>query len=78
MLVAEFVDWTHDRKIAARTAQELACLRADGRGYEPSVDGLNEPLAVALRERIRRRNEQHRERARTSVRDAIARGRNRR
>lgn len=43
-----FVDWTFDRKIAARTARELAALRADNTGEAPDSGALTEPLQQIL------------------------------
>lgn len=51
VLVAEYVDWTLDRKIAARIAREIAAMRADGRDYQPDFTGLVEPLEAILRAR---------------------------
>ena len=48
---ATYTDWTMDRKIAARLAQEVALSRADGKDYQPDLDGLREPLHRALSER---------------------------
>ncbi|KLO31898.1 hypothetical protein ABW16_01735 [Mycolicibacter heraklionensis] len=74
---AEFVDWTYDRKIAARTALEVALSRADRGGEPPSRDGLDEPLVEALRRREQRKQAEIRDRYRSSVRDAINRGKRR-
>ena len=50
ILIDEFVDWTHDRKIAARNAREIAIMRCERRGadYDPDMSGLNEPLRAIL------------------------------
>lgn len=51
-VVAEYIDWTHDRKILARNTQEIISLRVEMRAafkfpdYEPDFTGLIEPLQV--------------------------------
>lgn len=77
VIEAEFVDWTYDRKIAARTALEIALSRADRGGEHPSREGLDEPLVAALRRRAERKQELIRDRSRSQVRDAINRGKRR-
>lgn len=49
-LIAEFVDWTHDRKIAARQTRELAIMRMEQSNgdYDVDMSGLDEPLRVIL------------------------------
>lgn len=77
VIEAEFVDWTHDRKIAARTALEIALSRADRGAEPPSREGLDEPLVEALRRRAERKQSQIRDGHRSLVRDAINRGKRR-
>ncbi|UVO12809.1 hypothetical protein NM962_01170 [Mycobacterium sp. SVM_VP21] len=77
VIEAEFIDWTYDRKIAARTALEIALSRADRGGEHPSRDGLDEPLVEALRRRAERKQTQIRDGHRSLVRDAINRGKRR-
>jgi hypothetical protein len=57
-VIAEYVDWTYDRKLLARNTLELANLRADGRDYQPDTTGLVEPLTAIL---ITRRQRQEAE-----------------
>lgn len=71
---ATFIDWPADRKIAARVAAEVALSRADGRGYEPNLDGLREPLFVALQARRDRELRANRDRVTALVHNAIERG----
>jgi hypothetical protein len=42
-VLAEFIDWTHDKKIQARIVREIASLRAD-----PDFTGVMEPLHAVL------------------------------
>ncbi|ORV92803.1 hypothetical protein AWC11_07315 [Mycobacterium interjectum] len=53
-LIAEYVDWTFDRKLQARNVRELASLRADGHDYRPDLTGLLEPLEAILADRLRK------------------------
>lgn len=55
VVVAEYVDWTLDRKIAARNVRELVMLRNDGRDTTPDLAGLYEPLHEALAQRERQK-----------------------
>lgn len=43
-VIAEYVDWTYDRKLLARNTREVANARADGHDYSPDMTGLIEPL----------------------------------
>lgn len=54
-VVAEYVDWTLDRKIAARNVRELVMLRNDGRDTTPDLAGLYEPLEEVLAQRERQK-----------------------
>ncbi|UXA09613.1 hypothetical protein KXD96_28020 (plasmid) [Mycobacterium sp. SMC-2] len=54
VVVAEYVDWTYDRKLAARNVRELVALRNDGRGSQVDFAGLLEPLDMVLLERQRK------------------------
>lgn len=49
--VASYVDWTYDRKIAARLVCEVAAMRADTTGDAPDFTGLREPLKQLLIDR---------------------------
>lgn len=57
VVVAEFVDWTHDRKILARNTKEIVALRVDMRlpqhAYTPDFTGLQEPIEAILAARKR-------------------------
>ena len=57
-VVAYFVDWTYDRKLAARQTAEFAALRMElrkpGEGYEVDFTGLMEPLQQVLADRQKR------------------------
>lgn len=66
-LIAEYVDWTHEQKVAARNARELASMRADGRDYQPDLTGLIEPLQAILSERRLRADDKMRERAQSRI-----------
>ncbi|MCA2275507.1 hypothetical protein JF780_05810 [Mycobacterium intracellulare] len=70
-VVAEYVDWTLDRKIAARTVRELVMLRNDGRDTTPDLAGLYEPLDEVLAARERNKFAALAERARAHVRKGI-------
>lgn len=50
-VLATFVDWTAERKMAARATLELAWLRTDGGAAEPDPTGLIEPLEMLLAQR---------------------------
>ncbi|GAB5002427.1 MULTISPECIES: hypothetical protein [Mycobacterium] len=54
-VVGEYVDWTLDRKIAARNVRELVMLRNDGRDTTPDLAGLYEPLHEVLAQRERQK-----------------------
>ena len=50
-LVAEFVDWTHEHKIAARHAAEMAIFRMEQHpsgGYDVDLTGITEPLQSVM------------------------------
>lgn len=66
-VIGEYVDWTHEQKVAARHARELASMRADGRDYQPDLTGLMEPLHALLSERRRRADDKLRERAQRRI-----------
>jgi hypothetical protein len=66
-VIAEYVDWTHERKLLARNALETACARADGRNYQPDVEGLIEPLTAILLEREQRARSEFQERGQTHI-----------
>jgi hypothetical protein len=51
-VVATYVDWTFDRKLLARNTRETALARADGRGYQPDLTGLMEPLEMIRAQRV--------------------------
>lgn len=74
-VVAEFVDWTFDRKLEARTVREFASLRAEmrppGQGYEPDLAGVTEPLHAILVERQRAVEAENRKGAKAAYRSAF-------
>lgn len=70
-LVAEYVDWTHDRKILARVARELAAGRADGNDYQPDFTGVQEPLRQILQDREAAAEDEFISKAREHVRSGL-------
>lgn len=72
-LVKEFVDWTHDQKIAARHARELAIFRCESRGsdYEPDLAGLKEPLRQILDEIVQRKKNENIEGGKSLIRGGL-------
>lgn len=70
-MVAEYVDWTLDRKIAARTVRELVMMRNDGRDTTPDLTGLYEPLHEVLAQRERSKRAELAAKARAHVRKGI-------
>jgi hypothetical protein len=56
VMVARYVDWTHEHKVQARMVQELAYLRVvNGDKLEPDMTGLLAPLEEILRRRAAER-----------------------
>lgn len=55
-VVAEYIDWTLDQKLAARTVRELVAARSFAEGFKADFTHLEEPLheAIAARERKKR------------------------
>lgn len=70
-VVAEYVDWTLDRKIAARNVRELVMLRNDGRGTTPDLAGLYEPLEEVLAQRERQKRADLVAKARSHVHQGV-------
>ncbi|TDH57551.1 hypothetical protein E2F47_01930 [Mycobacterium eburneum] len=70
-VIARYVDWTDERKMAGRAVQELAAMRADGRGYQPDFTGLREPLTEILLERKRKQEAEIRARVHESIRSEL-------
>lgn len=70
-VIAEYVDWTLDRKIAARNVRELVMLRNDGRDTTPDLTGLYEPLHEALAQRERQKRADLAAKARAHVHKGI-------
>lgn len=70
-LVAEFVDWTYDRKLLARNTRELAALRNDGRDSQPDFTGLLEPLQQILADRAKRKRDEMRARGESFIRSGL-------
>lgn len=66
-VVAEYVDWTRDQKVAARNVRELVMLRNDGRDSTPDLTGLMEPLHEALAGRKRRQRDDRLAKARSHI-----------
>lgn len=72
-VIAEFLDWTHDQKIAARHARELAVFRCESRGgdYEPDLTGLKEPLRQILDGIVRRNKNENIEGGKSLIRGGL-------
>lgn len=66
-VVAEYVDWTYEQKLAARNVRELVMLRNDGRDSTPDLTGLMEPLYEALDARKRRKRDDRLAKARSHI-----------
>lgn len=66
-VVAEFVDWTREQKVAARNVRELVMLRNDGRDTTPDLTGLLEPLHEVLAARERRQRDDRLAKARSHI-----------
>jgi hypothetical protein len=62
-VVAEYVDWPFDRKLAARAVRELVAARVDGTGAQVDFSGLLEPLEMVLLQQQRAAQDAVRERA---------------
>lgn len=66
-VVAEYVDWTYEQKLAARNVRELVMLRNDGRDTTPDLTGLLEPLHEVLAARQRRQRDDRLAQARSHI-----------
>lgn len=66
-VLAEYVDWTYEQKLAARNVRELVMLRNDGRGTTPDLAGLYEPLQEVLAQRQRQKRTRQVARARAHI-----------
>lgn len=75
VLVAEYVDWTHDRKLLARQARELAAFRMEarppGQGYDVDFGGLTEPRQAILADRAQRAHAENLRGAKNVIRSAL-------
>lgn len=71
VVITEYVDWTHDRKLLARNTSEIASMRADGRDYQPDLTGLIEPLTQILDDRQREEQYRFTTRAENFIRDGL-------
>lgn len=74
-LITQFVDWTHDRKIAARNARETAALRMElrhaGQGYDVDFSGLTEPLHQIVADRQQQAVAENHRGAKSAVRRGL-------
>jgi hypothetical protein len=77
-VIAEYVDWTHDRKLLARNTTEIASMRADGRDYQPDLTGLIEPLTQIVAAREQKAEEEFAARAGGFIRNSLHRNDERR